>query len=57
LEILIRLFSGNHLAYDYTTFGKIVSVLKSVRIFRVLFFSEVLEPLNFMIEAFVKTFM
>lgn len=45
-----------NIIYDTTTFGIYASVLKSFRIFRILFFTESLEPLNFMIESFAKTF-
>ncbi len=57
VEFLVRAFSGINVVTQITVYGKIVTPLKALRIFRVLFFLQILEPLNFMIEAFVKTFM
>ncbi len=55
IDIIMRRCYNMNLIYGETDLTKVASILKQLRIFRVLFFSKALEPLNVFIEAFVKT--
>lgn len=56
IESVAKLFLVDDYFNEETDWGISIKILKALRIFRILYNSKLLEPLNEMVFAFVKTF-
>jgi hypothetical protein len=53
--IIVKGAIGLSIVYDDRDWSRIIQIFKSLRLFRLLYISSFLSPLNHMIEAFILT--
>jgi len=54
-DLLFRIESGMNIILEETEIGIIFKCTKSLRLFRILYELECLEPLNYLIKGFIIT--
>lgn len=55
-EIISKIAYDINIVYEETTIGGLIKILKSLRLFRFLYLTQVLNPLNDLIYAFFLSF-